>query len=341
MAELGLFPNPTIMAIQGVIFVGALFSANHFIIKPALRLHNERRRRTSGAVEGAKSLELRAEALEVAYLQELKVSTDAARNLRLSEVLAGQAEAESILGQANVSARAHVDSIQTELREAVVTERAKLPALVESVSASILTQLGATSAVAFALILSASSALARAAEDAAKGGHGPVDFWYGIFWPYFQFLCFVAAVVYFGGKTLLGVLESRRDALRLKLSEAKQAVVLAERKAAEYERKMAGLQNEIDTLRSQYIEDGVRERNKIVADARSLASNLLRDAERAAGELVIKAREDIRRDLVSLAIEAVEQKLAGGNMLTLEARLKKEALQGVASLGSGGAAVTH
>ena len=333
MAELGLFPDPKILVIQGVIFIGALVSANHFIIRPALRLHNERRRRTSGAVDSAKSLELRAESLEAAYNQELKSRVEEARNLRLSEVLAGQAEAESILGQAQEAARRHIDGVHGQLQSAVAQERAKLPGLVDNVAASILSQLGAASAIVFALALAAASGIARAAEEG--GGHGgPIDPWYGIFWPYFQFLCFVAAVVFFGRKTIAAVLENRRDALRTKLSEAKQAVTLAERKAAEYEAKMSGLQKEIDTLRAQYNEDGVRERNRIVSDAQKLAGDMLRDAERSANELVTKAREELRRDLVSMAIEAVEKRLTGESARALDVRLKKEALHGVSALGA-------
>ncbi|MCA2961846.1 MAG: hypothetical protein IOD12_16470 [Silvanigrellales bacterium] len=326
MAELGLFPDPKILVIQGVIFIGALASANHFIIKPALRLHNERRKRTSGAVDGARNLELRAEALETAYETELKARNEEARNLRLSEVLAGQAEAESILSQAHHAARDHVESIQTKLDATVKEERARLPALVDSVAESILKQLGAATALTFGVLVAFASSQARAA------GGAPVDVWYSIFWPYFQFLCFVAALTFFGRKVMAGILESRRDVLRTKLSEAKQAVTLAERKAQEYEARMENLQKEVASLIAQRVEDGVRERNKIVADAQAVAATLVRDAERAAKELVTKAREELRKDLVSMAVDAVDARLSGEKAKALDVRLKNEALQGVSSL---------
>lgn len=331
MAELGLFPDPKILVIQGVIFLGALASANHFLIKPALRLHNVRKRRTSGAVEGAKNLELRAEAMEAAYTQELRARTEEARNLRLSEVLAGQAEAESILSQAQETSRKHVADIQAQLDTSIREERSKLPSLVDNVAESMLRQLGALTGVAIGLLLTAGLVASQTAQAA---GGGQVDPMYGIFWPYFQFLCFVAAMVFFGRKTMSAVLEGRRDALRTKLSEAKQAVVLAERKAKEYEDRMKNLQGEIDSLRSQYIDDGVKERNKIVADAQKLAATMVRDAERAANELVTKAREDLRKDLVTLAVDAVEKRLSGERAQALESKLKQEALQGVGSLGA-------
>lgn len=326
MAELGLFPDPKVLVIQGIIFIGALASANHFIIKPALRLHSERRKRTSGAVHNARNLEMRAEALETAYESELKARNEEAKNLHLSEVLAGQAEAESILAQAQKSAREHVESIQVQLDATVKNERARLPALVDSVADSILKQLGAATAATVALLAAGAASVAEAAAGA------PVDVWYSIFWPYFQFLCFISVLAYFGRKTIHGILESRRDALRTKLSEANQALTLAERKAQEYEARMANLHAEVSKLMASRVEEGIRERNKIVADAQAVAATLVRDAERAANELVAKAREDLRKDLVSLAIDAVDARLSGEKAKAFDNRLKQEALQGVASL---------
>jgi F-type H+-transporting ATPase subunit b len=268
---------------------------------------------------------MRAEALEQAYGRELKVRTEEARNLRLSEVLAGQAEASSILKQAQDVAKVHVDAIRSKLDATVEGERARLPSLVDNVAESILKQIGATAFV-FAF---AAMTISQVAQGA---GGGDVDPWSGIFWPYFQFACFLAALFFFGRKIVSGVLEGRRDTLRTQLSEAKAAVTLAERKAREFEDRMGNLQTEIEALRSQYIEDGVRERNKIVADAQRLAANMVRDAERAANELVTKAREDLRKDLVTLAIAAVESRLVGDKSKLLDARLKQEALQGVTSL---------
>jgi F0F1-type ATP synthase membrane subunit b/b' len=326
MAELGLFPDPKILVIQGVVFLAALASANHFIIQPALRLHNERRRRTSGTVDSAKNLELKSEALENSYNQEIKSRTDEAKNLRLSEVLAGQAEAESILAQANENARAKVESVQLQLAEVLEEQKRKLPSQVDAVAQTILKQLGATTLALFALFLGLAS------QPSMAAGGGSVDPWYGIFWPYFQYFCFIAALVFLGKKTVNGVLESRRDVLRTKLSEAKQAITIAQKRADEFQARMNNLQAEVDTLRTQYVEDGVKERNRIVQEAQSLAAHLVRDAERAAQELVTRASEELKKDLVRQAIATVESRLSGDSAKALHETLRRESLAGISEL---------
>jgi F-type H+-transporting ATPase subunit b len=319
MAELGLFPEPKILVLQGLVFLGALASANHFVIKPALRLFNERRRRTSGAVRGAKELEARAEALMKAYEVELDSKTVEAKELRLSEVLSGQAESEEIISRSIVDAKKILEGVESRLAQELNEEKSKIPALALEVSAQILQKLSSAIFLAFVLPV-------FLFENANAAGGGHVDTMDGIVWPMFQFLCFAAAVVFFGRKTMSSVLEKRRDSLRTQLSEAKQAVTLAERKASEYETKFVQLQKEVDGLRSQYVQDGIRERNKLVAEAQLAAANLLRDAQRSSNEMVAKAREQLKKDLVQTALNEVLTRLNVEKLAVIDSNLKKEAL---------------
>ena len=331
MAELGLFPDPQLVVAQGVVYLCAVLSANYFIIQPALRLNNERKRRTSGAVDSAKAEEARAESLEHAYTHELKVRTEEVRSLRVSEILAGQAEAESILAIAQEKARTHLGRIQGEVEASVAAERAKIPSLIDDVVSTIFTQLGVNAGLLFVSIGAAVSAVSQTAFGAG-GGH--VELWSGIIWPYFQFACFVAGLVFLGRKAVHATLQSRRDVLRTKLSEAKQAVTLAQRKTTEFEGKISSLQKEIEGLRAQYVSDGVRERTKIISDAQSHAAQMIRDAERAANELVIRSKEELRRELLEKAVATVESRLTPERLAKLDQKLKIEALDGLQRLAS-------
>lgn len=325
-SELNLVPDVRLV-FQGVIYLAAVASANHYLIKPALRLHQERRKRTTGAIDSARTAEQRAEQLEAVYNQELRARTDEVRNLRLSEVLAGQAEAEAILGTAQDRAREHVQSIQSELEANLGRERARLPTLVDDIVATIVSRL-VTSGGARLLVLGFGMlALGSSAEAAptGAGSHGSV--WDSIIWPYFQFACFFGALVYFGRKVIHSILESRRDALKTRLSEAKQAVVLAQRKTQEFEQKTASLQREIQELREQYVTDGVKERAKIVSDAQKLAAQIIADAERSARELVARGKEDLRKELMELAVKSVEERLSASQLEDIDKRLKAEVMQ--------------
>jgi F-type H+-transporting ATPase subunit b len=329
-----LYPDVRLI-VQAAIYSATLLSAHAFIIKPALRLHNERRKRTVGAIDSAKAEELKAEALEQSYTKEMKLRTEEAKNLRLSEVLAGQAEAESILASAQDQAKHQLEKMKTSLEANVSAERSKLPNLVEDVVASIFSRLGldkGTAPLALLLMLG-SGFLSTGAFAAESSGQGyQPDTVYGIFWPYFQFVIYLAVLVWAGRKIITSVLEGRREGLRVKLSEAKQAVTLAHRKAEEYEKKIASLQKEVQEIRGQYVNDGVRERAKIVAEAQKIAEQMIKDAERTAKEMVTKSKEELKKELLELAIKTVETRLTNDVASSLDQKLKKEALEGIHSL---------
>ncbi len=323
----GLQPDGRLF-IQTAIFLASLVSVNLFIIQPALRLHNERKRRTSGAIDSAKAEETKADAMEQQYSKELKRSNEESRNLRISEVLAGQAESEAILGKAHENARDLLADIQVKLDQNVTEQRARIPELVSDIVSSILKQIGAVAVIFAALLfgMSGNSAFANEAEVPQ------VEFMSGIFWPYYQFIIFTAAIIYFGRKPIAKMLESRRDEMRARLSEAKQAVTHAEKRSAEFESKMMALQNEIKEMRAMNIEDGVKERTKIVAEAQQAAVQLIKDAERAAQELLTRAKIELKKELLASAIETVEQQLIPSRVSMLDTKLKSEVLHGIQSL---------
>ena len=329
MAGLGLTPDPKILVIQGIVFIGALASSNYFFVKPALRLFNERRKRTSSAVSGARDLDLRAAAMEKAYQDELKAKMESAKELRSSEIIAGQAEVQSILSLALEESQKLTDKMTLELDAAILSEKLKLPELAGEVSRAVMQKLGLTALFLIAINLFATSLQSSAAF--ASGG-GTVDTMYGIVWPYFQFLCFFVALVYFGRKTMTAVLESRRDSLRTKLSEAKQAVTLAERRAKELDEKLRNLKSEVESMQKSFVEEGVNERNRLVSEAKTAANNMLRDAQRTANDLVVKARVQLRKDLVEHAFDAVEKHLSLEGARNVDVQLKSEALNGFSSL---------
>src|SRR3989344_7895409 len=73
-------------ALQIAIFIIGLVLANKLIIKPALRLHNERIRRTSGSSDAAKQEMAHAQKLESDYFEGLKKGANEAKNIRLQEI---------------------------------------------------------------------------------------------------------------------------------------------------------------------------------------------------------------------------------------------------------------
>ncbi|NDD92525.1 hypothetical protein EBZ37_10615, partial [bacterium] len=269
-----LFPDHRLV-IQTAIFVVTLFLANYYIIKPALRLTNERKRRTTGATDLAKSEIQRAEALETSYETSFRKEMDEIKSLRLAEIAEGHKQADQIFRAAEQKWEAHLVGVKQELDKSVATERSRIGSVAQDLVSTLMSRLGASALLLGLIALSSQSAL-------ASGGEGNVM--ESLVWPYLQFAIYFAAIVYFGNKVVHGVLESRRDALRAKLSEAKQALTDAQRKTADYEAKFASMKNEIADLRKQYLQDGKNEREKLVAEAHALAEQMAKDAERTARE---------------------------------------------------------
>lgn len=319
-----LVPDVGHLVIQGGLFLVAVVAANYYLIKPALRLHNERKKRTSGAVGEAKSFEQKAELLESDYNTQFRVRLDEAKSIRTGEITAAQGEAEKIIKSAQQKSEEQIAQIRTELQKNIVEERKKLPSLVDQVADTIMGQLGAVKTLVAVLILS------TAADALAAGGN--FDVMEGIVWPYFQFVIFASIVVYFGKKIVHGILESRRDDLRVKLTESKQALVLAQNKASEFESKLKGLQKEVEEMRLQYSQDGERERQKIINEAQNLATQLSKDAERTAREMVARSKEELRRELIAMAAQAVENRLTPDVTKSLDKKLNAEAVSGISNL---------
>lgn len=322
-----LFPDSRIL-IQTAIFIVTLAAAHFYLIKPALRLTMERKKRTSGASDVAKSEVMRGDALEAKYNTEFRAKLEEAKALRVSEVAAGQKEAESIIADSQTQMARQVADTKASLERSVSEERSKIPATVNQIVESMLRSLGVSSAVLFF----ASVFLSVQEVALAAGGHGNVDVMTGIVWPFVQFFCYLFIIVFFGRKIVGGILESRRDNLRTKLSEAKQALTLAQRKTTEFEAKLAALQGEIETMRAQYVQDGKREREKIIADAMALKAQMAKDAERAAQEIVTRGCEELRKEVVEQALKTVEAKLTPEVTKNLNKRLNAEAFDGIQKL---------
>lgn len=319
-----LVPDVGHLVIQGGLFLVAVVAANYYLIKPALRLHNERKKRTSGAVGEAKSFEQKAELLESDYNNEFRLRLDEAKSIRTGEITAAQSDAEKIIKAAQLKSEEQIAIVRSELQKNIVEERKKLPSLVDQVADIMMGQLGAAKLLVGFLVFS------TAMSAYAAGGN--FDVMEGIVWPYFQFIIFASIVVYFGKKVVHGILESRRDDLRVKLTESKQALVLAQNKASEFETKLKGLQKEVDEMRLQYMQDGERERQKIINEAQTLATQLNKDAERTAREMVARSKEELRRELIDMAAAAVEKRLTPDVTKSLDKKLNAEAVSGIQKL---------
>jgi F-type H+-transporting ATPase subunit b len=123
------------------------------------------------------------------------------------------------------------------------------------------------------------------------------------------------------------MLERKRDVLRTQLSEAKQAANAAKARVQEYELKVASLEANLTKLREQYAAEGVKQRESLMEEAKRVRAQLLHDTEKRTDELVLSARESLRKDLVDEAFAILDKELHGKVLESLNARLRTKALE--------------
>lgn len=324
MSELKLTPEVIPMIVQGGFYLAALVSSHYLLIKPLVALSVERKKRTQGAVDSARGLESKLELLEKNYRESQQFALTEARDLKNAQVLAGQAEAQSILLQANETAKAKLQETRTALSKELETERAKIPALVNELADAALARLSRAS-------LLIGCGLTLLVSQHAFAGGAAVDPMYGILWPYFQFAVFVAILTFFARKAIAKMLADKRENLRTKLSEAKEARILAERRVAEYESKLKNLQSELEALRKEFASDGVRQRDKLIAEARAASDQILRDTERIGHQLIHEARTELKKDVFEQVLNVLNQKLSNETLGLVDAALKGSAIASLKS----------
>ncbi len=147
-----------------------------------------------------------------------------------------------------------------------------------------------------------------------------------------NFSIVVALLVYFLRKPLKKGLTGRRREIEKALADAQQAKEEAEARFAEYDRKLAQATEEIDGISAAIRQEGEREKEKIIANAREVAAQIEKDAGKAAELEVAKARAELQREAVQLAVGIAEEMLKKNFTREDDARLIDEYMQKVGEL---------
>ena len=157
-------------------------------------------------------------------------------------------------------------------------------------------------AAAFAL----QAPLALASEP--SHGHEPgVIPWSSLLFSAINLAIFVWLLARFVMPAVRQWVRDRRDLVVNDLRDAAAATVEAERLKAEWEARLAALQDTTAELRAQAQRDAERERERILAAARAAADAIRKDAERAAAYELRRTQAQLRAELVRQAISLAEE----------------------------------
>jgi len=166
------------------------------------------------------------------------------------------------------------------------------------------------------------------------GGHHPES---GVLlkdflWRLLNFGIVVALLVYFLTKPIKKGLAGRREDIEKNLAEAKRIKEEAEAKFAEYDRKLAQATDEIAEISDSIRREGELEKQKIIENAKAMALQIEQDAEKAAVLEVAKARTELQREAVQLAVGVAEELLKKNFTKDDDTRLIDEYMQKVGEL---------
>ncbi|MEQ1758331.1 MAG: F0F1 ATP synthase subunit B [Vicinamibacterales bacterium] len=132
-------------------------------------------------------------------------------------------------------------------------------------------------------------------------------------WTIATFLVLVALLAKFAWRPLLEALESRQEAIRKSLDDARQAKVELERLQGESAKLLAQARAEAEAIMSRTRSDADRFREELKEKARTEAAALVKNAEHQIELETSRALQQIRHEAVELSV-AIASKVLQRNV---------------------------
>lgn len=129
-------------------------------------------------------------------------------------------------------------------------------------------------------------------------------------WRVLDFAALFALIVWALKKAnVKGTLAERQATIDKALKDAAEAKAAADKKFAEYSAKLAAANKEIDEIYAAIRTEGEAEKARIIAEAKVSAEKISEQAKQTAGQEVLKARTELRKEAARLAVELAEQNI--------------------------------
>lgn len=161
-------------------------------------------------------------------------------------------------------------------------------------------------------LLAALGAVAAFAPAAARASGPSEEAFFDIVLKGLNLLLVVGAIVWFGGASIKGFFRDRRNTISTDLDAAAKLLGETEKKYAEWERRVAGLDAELAGIREEARQRADAERDRILAEAEVAAERLRRDAAAALEQETRRARAELRAEAAELAVSLAGKLLRDG-----------------------------
>jgi F-type H+-transporting ATPase subunit b len=136
-----------------------------------------------------------------------------------------------------------------------------------------------------------------------------VSMWSDLAYRVVNFAVLVIGIYFFAKKPLMAFLKKRQETIKNALAEAEEAKREGERKHQEYEERLGKLDLEIKKLRQAMIEEGEREKARIIAEARQIAEKIKEQARLIAQQELKMATRRVQDETAAMSIKLAEELL--------------------------------
>lgn len=148
---------------------------------------------------------------------------------------------------------------------------------------------------------------ALAAEDHGEHGHGGAAS--ELLWKSLNFALIAAGIGYLLYKKGGPFFRAQRESIRKDIEEAHRLRQEADERAAEMERRLAGLETEIESLRRQASEEMAAENERLKKQTEAALEKIRRQAEQEIEGAAKAARHEVRSFAAGLAAELAARQL--------------------------------
>ncbi|MEI9948162.1 MAG: ATP synthase F0 subunit B [Pseudomonadota bacterium] len=136
-------------------------------------------------------------------------------------------------------------------------------------------------------------------------------------------------LIRFAKKPIADALKARKTSILRGMEEAAKMKKDSEARLAEYEQKLATLDQEIERIRQDMRSAGQSERKRILAEAKEKRTRMERDAQTLIGQELKTAREGLLSEMARAALRSAETTLRSKVTAADQSRLAEDYLAGI------------
>ena len=138
----------------------------------------------------------------------------------------------------------------------------------------------------------------------SEGGHSMwPDFWQRVL----NFVILMSVLIFvFKKLNVKGLLAKRTESIANTLNELETKKKEAEKTYEEYKQKLSQLDKETDRILQEYIEQGEREKARIIANAEKAAVEIREQTDIAIEQEIKSAKEGLQQEIAELSVTAAE-----------------------------------